>query len=411
MKAEIITIGDELMSGDVINTNFSWLAQRLWNAGFEVTWQSSCADRPEHMSEAFRRALRSDVVIVTGGLGPTSDDRTLQVAAETFDKEMVLADDALVAIKDRLGRIGREMNEAQRKQAYHPAGGVMFANLKGTAPGCRLEVDGTHFIFLVGVPSEMHEQWEREVWPFLQSIQDKPLAFQQKIYRCFGAPEAELEMALKNFSVPQLRLSYRLKFPEVLIKLACWADTVAEVNTAMAQGHELLLKQIGQHVYANDDETIEKLVGRLLQERGETVALAESCTGGYIANLMTDVAGASHYFKQGLVTYSNEAKQDLLGVKADTLEAEGAVSEAVALEMAAGVRERAGTTYGIGVTGIAGPDGGTEEKPVGTVHVALATPGGVKAKAYHFPYGRMYFKQTVTAVALHKLRRQLIKAE
>ncbi len=407
MKAEIITIGDELMSGDVLDTNFQWLTTRLWNAGYDVHHHVTTLDKPEDMSAAFREALRSDIVVVTGGLGPTSDDRTLEVAAETFQRPLIQDDAALHAIEEQLKVIGREMNASQAKQALHPEGSVMFPNLKGTAPGCRMEEQGTHFIFLVGVPSEMHEQWERDVWPFLQSLDEKPKSFEQRIFRCFGAPEANLQEALKEFDFAKVRLSYRIKFPEILIKIACWHDADDHVTEAMQQAETFIRERIGRFIYATDDDTVEAVVGHHLTERGETLAVAESCTGGMIASTVTDVPGSSKYFVQGLVTYANEAKQQLLGVQAETLEKFGAVSAEVATEMAQGLRERAGTTYGIAVTGIAGPDGGTEQKPVGTVFIAVATPDEVKVKEYHFPYGRHYFKVTTTHAALHKLRRVL----
>ncbi len=407
MKVEIITIGDELMSGDVLDSNFKWLTERLWNAGYDVHHHTTIADKPDFMTEAFRTGLRSDLVVVTGGLGPTSDDRTLEVAAASFDKSMVEDDAALAQIEERLKVLGRESNASQRKQALHPEGSVMFPNVKGTAPGCRMEIDGTQFIFLVGVPGEMHEQWDRDVWPFLQRLDEKPTPFQQKIFRCFGAAEANLQEALKDFESETVRLSYRIKFPEILIKIACWRDSVEEVACNLERSENFIRERIGRYIYGLDDETVEKVVGRLLTERGETMSLAESCTGGYIANLITDVPGASEYFMRGIVTYSNQAKVDELGVKAETLEKFGAVSSEVAIEMAQGVSERAGTTYGIGVTGIAGPDGGSKDKPVGTVHIAVATPTETKEKQYNFPFGREYFKQTAAHVALHKLRRAL----
>lgn len=442
MKVEIITIGDEIMSGDVADSNFTWLAEKLWNAGYEVHTHTSIADRPEDMNEAFQRALRSDLVFVTGGLGPTSDDRTLAVAAETFGKKLVQDDQALEAIEKRLKIIGREMNESQGKQALYPEGGVMFPNVKGTAPGCRLKYKGTHFIFLVGVPSEMHEQWDRDVWPYLQGLPQKPEVLLQRIFRCFGPPEAELEEALKDFAVvaggpsesfasetapekrgekgtssregtglaqgPSVRLSYRIKFPEILIKIACRSGKRDLVTQALDRAEEFIRGRVGHAIYSMNDETIEKVIGGLLIERKETLAIAESCTGGFIANLVTDVPGSSNYFKQAVVSYSNEAKQDLLGISKETLETFGAVSSEAAMEMAKGVRERAKSTYGIAVTGIAGPSGGTEEKPIGTVHVALATPDEIEEKEYHFPYGRHYFKIITAHVALHKLRRYLM---
>jgi nicotinamide-nucleotide amidase len=407
MKVEIITIGDEIMSGDIVDTNFSWLAERLWHAGYDLHWHSSVADRPDKMSGVFRTALRSDIVIVTGGLGPTSDDRTLEVAAETFGLKMIEDATALEEIEQRLKALGRESNPSQRKQALHPEGSVVFPNVTGTAPGCLLKIEGTQFIFLVGVPSEMHEQWERDVGPFLNSLGERPHRYAQRIFRCFGPPEAELQEKLKDLALDQVRLSFRIRFPEILIKIAAWRENVAEVEQSLDEVERAIRDRIGRHIYATGDNLIEKIIGELLTQRSETLAIAESCTGGYLGNLITDVSGSSDYFDRGLITYSDQSKKELLDVKAETLEAHGAVSEAVAREMAEGVRERSRSTYGIGITGIAGPTGGSEEKPVGTVHVALATPDETLHKKYHFPFLRLYFKQVAAHAALHKLRRYI----
>lgn len=407
MQVEIITIGDELMSGEVVDTNFSWLAERLWLRGYDLHWHTSVSDQPHKMREAFQVATRSDVVVVTGGLGPTSDDRTLAVAAETFGRKLVEDPEALVAIRQRLQELGRELTTEQRKQVLYPEGGKMFPNREGTAPGCFLEVHGTHFIFLVGVPSEMYKQWENDVLPYLESLGKKPLSYRHEIFRCFGKPEADLQKDLRDFNPADIRLSFRLHFPEVLVKLASWGENANDVEQKLAAAAEEVRARIGRTIYATGDNPIEKVIGRLLTERNETVAVAESCTGGLLANLITEVSGSSAYFQQAVVTYSNQSKETLLGVKRETLEKYGAVSAEVATEMASGIRERAKTTYGLAVTGIAGPSGGSAEKPVGTVHVALATPQEIKEKKYFFPFGRHWFKLIVAHVALHKLRRYL----
>lgn len=407
MKVEIITIGDELMCGDIVDTNFSWLAERLWAGGYDLHWHTSVADRPDKMKEAFLSATRSDLVIVTGGLGPTSDDRTLEVAAEAFELDMVEDAAALRQIEDRLKVLGRSSNPAQRKQALHPRGSAVFPNVTGTAPGCRLKFKETYFIFLVGVPSEMHEQWARDVEPFLATLDKRPHSYAQRIFRCFGAPEAELQESLKDLVLDKVRLSYRIHFPEILVKIASWQDDVVAVERSLQAAETEIRRRLGSHIFAMGTETIEQVIGRLLRKRRETLALAESCTGGYVANLITEVPGSSEYFDRCVVSYSNQAKKELLDVKAQTLEEHGAVSEAVAREMAIGIRERARTTYGLSITGIAGPSGGSEEKPVGTVHLALATPEDVLHKEYHFPFPRPYIKQVTAHAALHKLRRYL----
>lgn len=409
MKVEVITIGDELMCGEVLDTNFSWLAERLWLSGYDVQWHTTVPDRPELMREAFLHALRADIAIVTGGLGPTRDDRTLEVAAETFGKKMVEDQDALVAIEKRLKQLGRPSSPAQRKQALHPEGGTMFPNVKGTAPGCRIEYEGTQFIFLVGVPSEMYEQWDDFVFPYLEKAREKPVHYAQRVFRCFGAPEAELEERLKPLKLPNVRLSYRLMFPEVLIKIGAWDEDPRNVHVELVEAEILIRARIGRFIYATGPNPVESIIGESLTQRKETLATAESCTGGLIANMLTDVPGTSAYFERGLITYSNEAKIELLGVAKNSLKDHGAVSAEVAREMAEGVRAKAKTTYGLAVTGIAGPTGGTPEKPVGTVYIALATPDGTNEKEYHFPFGRNYFKVVTAHTALHKLRRFLAK--
>ncbi len=314
---------------------------------------------------------------------------------------------ALEAIKKRLDELGRPMNEGQRKQALHPEGGVMFPNREGTAPGCFLEIDGTHFIFLVGVPSEMYRQWDQEVVPYLEALQKKPLTYRHQIFRCFGVPEAELQGKLNGFDPDSIRLSFRLKFPEVLIKIASWGGDAEVVEQRLEAAGEDIQKRLGHHIYATGDNPIEKVIGELLSTRKETVAVAESCTGGLVANMITEISGSSDYFDRGVVTYSNRSKETVLDVVPQTLEEHGAVSGEVASEMANGIRKHAGTTYGIAVTGIAGPTGGSEDKPVGTVHIALATPKETTERKYFFPFGRHFFKLITAHVALHRLRRHL----
>ncbi len=377
MKIALVTTGDEIMSGQVIDTNAGWMSEKCWNIGAKVVWRLSVMDDEKSIGEACRLAAeRADIVLVSGGLGPTADDITLPAAAKAFGKDI-----------EKTGKA--------------------IPNKVGTAPGCEMQLGKALFYFLPGVPKELYPMFDDFVLP---AIREKlgGVYFAEKIFHCFGAREAALDTALKGVSLGDLRLSFRVRFPEVLLKIALWGKEKEKVDAALERGREKIHAKVGEFIYGEGETSLAKVIGELLLRKKATLSLAESCTGGAIATAITDVSGASRYFERGVVVYSNRSKSELLGVSKETLEKWGAVSEEIAKAMADGIRKSAKTTYGLSVTGIAGPTGGTKEKPVGTVYIGLATPKSTVVKQFCFQRDRLEFKQLVTATALNILRQTLL---
>ncbi|HSA59278.1 MAG TPA: competence/damage-inducible protein A [bacterium] len=409
MKIEIITIGDEVLSGAITDTNFAWLGERLWSRGYELHWHTTVGDEPEKIAEALLKAAeRSRAVIVTGGLGPTLDDITIEAAARAFGQKLVLNEVALQAIKNRFKKIGRDMTPNNEKQALLPEGSLMIPNKIGTAPGCHAVHREAHYFFMPGVPREMHQQFEDSVLPELMKLEEEKRAYAFKLLRCFGAPEATMAQRLEGMELTGIDLAYRVSFPEILIKISSWGPDPTVLERRVTGAATEIHKRLADWVYAEGEETFPALIGRLLREKGATLATAESCTGGQLAHLVTNVPGSSAYFDRGVVTYSNASKTEILGVPQSLLKTFGAVSPETATAMAKGVRKLAKTTYGIGITGIAGPDGGTTEKPVGTVHIALDAGDGTVERELHFATTREWFKKVVAFAAMDLLRKKLL---
>lgn len=406
MKIKLITTGDELLSGTIPDTNFSWMAEKLWRRGFELTGHLTVADDRDRIKETLLDAGRGvDVVLVTGGLGPTTDDITLEAAAEAFGVPLVLNHEALREIEEAFRRVGREMTSNNREQAMLPKGGHRISNHVGTAPGCHIMYQNTDYFFMPGVPKEMKQQFEEFVLPALGKKAGHSF-FLQKVFRCFGLTEAALDQELRGVDLGGVRLGWRFAFPEILIKISTTDPKKGPGQIVHAE--KLIREKVGLYIYSEGDETIERVIGDLLRAKKATLAVAESCTGGLISNMLTNVPGSSEYFERGVVVYSNDSKMQMLGIDLVLLQKFGAVSSEVAIAMAERIRQISGTTYGIGVTGIAGPSGGTEAKPVGTVHIAVAGPKETKEKKYFWSRDREAFKLFAAHVALHKLRRMLL---
>jgi nicotinamide-nucleotide amidase len=415
LNIEIINTGSELMLGLVLNTHSQWLARQLADAGYSVARQVSIPDSGPAIQAAVRESLaRADFVIVTGGLGPTSDDLTRDLVAALLGKKLRLDEAVLARLEAYFKQRNRTMPASARVQAQVPEGASVLDNPNGTAPGLAMAAnpsDGRRrwLAMLPGPPREMRPMFTHHVLPLL--CREFPLTtkFACLTLRTTGLAESLAEEKISGPLSPLvaagLELGYCAHYGSVDVRLAARGDSAADL---VARGEAIVREQLERYVFGTQDEQLHSVVVKLLTQRKETLALAESCTGGHIANRITDVPGASAVFLCGLVTYANAAKQQLLGVRAETLAQHGAVSEPVAREMAQGARERYGADYALAVTGIAGPDGGTETKPVGTVFIALATPKHTFVINPVNRFDRETFKQVTSQQALELLRRALL---
>ena len=379
-SAEIITIGTEMLLGALVDTNTAWLSTNLAELGVGIYRHTTVGDNPARIIGAMREAAtRSDLVITTGGLGPTSDDLTNECLARLSGREMVEYGEARRHVDEMFDRFGRKPTPSNYKQALFPDGTTLIPNPAGTAMGALLEVDGTLFATLPGVPQEMKGMFSETLAPLVRERSDGSIVTRTLWFSGMGESAlAEKVQDLLDAEDPTVApLAGQGK---VRLRITSRAATPEKAEKKIEPVAEEILSRLGEYHFGEDDETLESAVGRLLKERGSTLALAESCTGGLLAKRLTDSPGSSAYFEEGLVTYSNDAKERLLGVKHETLMEHGAVSEAVAGEMAKGVRKTAGADYGLSVTGVAGPDGGTEEKPVGLVWIGVSDENGTFAE-------------------------------
>jgi nicotinamide-nucleotide amidase len=418
VNIEIINTGSELMLGLVLNTHQQWLCRRLAELGHAATRQVAVADAAIEIQQAVRESLgRADVVITTGGLGPTSDDITRDLIAELLGRKLIENPAVLAHIEHFFAARNRPRPPRTTVESLVPEGAAVFLNRYGTAPGLAMKVDPNPFsasrkaawlIMLPGPPRELRPMFDQSVVPLLQ----RELAgetFVCRTLRSTGIGESivqeMVESHLLSLMKTGLGVGYCARPGAVDVRLTAGGPQAHETVRA---GEIIVGNIMGSNIYGWDDDEMENVVVAGLTQRKQTLALAESCTGGLIANRVTNVPGASVVFKGGVVSYSNGAKESFLDVRPETLHLEGAVSVAVAREMAAGARQRFGADYALGVTGIAGPGGGTPGKPVGTVFIALATAAGIEVKKNLNPWDRETFKQVTAQQALEMLRRQLI---
>jgi len=404
VRVAILSIGDELLSGEVVDTNASHIADRLYDAGIRVLKHLTVPDNEEAIVEGLHElASSSDAVVVTGGLGPTPDDYTAQAAARAAGVELELSQDALEHLEVFAKRISGGLHPANRRQALLPSGCALIPNPLGTACGFVVKIGAADFFFLPGVPYEMERMLEESVLPRLRSAGG---GWQRVTLKLFGLPEAAaaelLEGALPDGS--PVELAYCVKYPEIHLILRA-----AKVHADLLRDAAATVRErIGSFIFAKDRETMDDRLALLFRERGVTLSLAESCTGGMIAARITAVPGSSAYFLAGNVTYSNEAKSRMLEVPAELIERHGAVSAEVALAMAAGARRGSGSDLSLSVTGIAGPDGGTPEKPVGTVYIAIADASSCMVERYNFQGDRDVVRSLTCFTALDWLRKYLL---
>jgi len=413
VKAEILTIGDEVMRGEIVDTNKSFLADRLLGLDIETHFQTSVRDDPPAMIDAFQRAAtRSEITLVSGGLGPTRDDVTAAALAKAFGLELVLDEATLETIRSFFHSHGREMTENNASQARFPEGADILANPLGTAPGFSIAQGMTRFFCLPGVPNEMTRMMDEQVLPRIEAARGEGIAVRARLLRTFGMGESTLDDELKDIAASgDVSLGFRTSFPDNYLRPLARAATAEQAEAALDRICDTIRQRLGPLVYGEDQQTLEAVVGQMLAERGMTIAVAESCTGGLIAKRITDNPGSSAYFAGGVVAYSNAAKGELLGVPAAALEGHGAVSDPVVRAMAEGVRERFGVDIGIATTGISGPDGETAGKPVGLVHIALAREGAVFADSFVFRMDRARHRLLTSQIALDWVRRTLLGVE
>jgi nicotinamide-nucleotide amidase len=413
MIAELLSTGDEVCQGTIVDSNAAHIAAALADAGIKISRHTCVGDDLESLTAVILEiATRADIAVVTGGLGPTMDDLTAEAAALAAGVPLLENASALAGIAEFFKRFSRSMSPSDHKQALLPQGAVPMMNFRGTAPGFWMAVNGCRFYFLPGVPVEMAHMLAAAVIPDIlaQSGSDGAVLLTRSV-SVFGVPEARINDNLKHFKDlhPNVRIGTIARFPAIYVKLSTIGHGSGDPDRDLENAHAWVMAQIGDHLFSSAGQTMEETVGQLLRQKGATLAVAESCTGGLISDWITNVAGSSAYFLLSAVTYANSAKTDLLGVSEDTIAAFGAVSEETAMQMAEGVKRISGADYGVSVTGIAGPSGATEGKPVGCVCIGIAGPKGVFSRKHQSPFkDRLYNKQIFAMSALDLLRRELL---
>jgi nicotinamide-nucleotide amidase len=406
MKAEIIAVGSELLTPDRIDTNSLFLTEELNKLGIEVLRKTIVGDRRELLAEAFRDALqRVPVVITSGGLGPTEDDLTRETVAELLGRRLLRNDAVVRHIEARFRSFKREMPALNLRQAMVPEGAEVLENPRGTAPGLWLEDQGRMIALLPGPPRELKPLFLEQVCPRLQRRAPAVRMFHREL-RITGLGESHVEERIRPIYTryQEVHTTILAAPGEIQIHLRRWTDNAVEANQVLdeiVRGFELAL---GDRIFAHADASLEQIIAQLLAENRATIAAAESCTGGLLAERLTRIPGSSNYFLGGVVCYSNELKTAWADVPADMIAAKGAVSAEVAVALAEGIRRHVGSTFGVGITGVAGPGGGSEEKPVGTVHIALAAPNGTKERLVHLPGDREAIRFYASQIALDMVR-------
>ena len=424
MAAEIISIGDELLIGQVINTNASWIAEKLNTIGINVQQISVISDSRKHIMKALEEAKeRADIIIMTGGIGPTKDDITKTTLCEYFDTSLEFNEDAYKNVEEIFRKRGLKVTELNRKQAEIPANCKPIRNINGTAAGMWFEKDRKIFISMPGVPFEMKEMITSYILPELKKRNYDKVIFHKTILTQ-GIGESFLSEIIEDWEnkLPEnIKLAYLPSPGIVRLRLSAYSSqssVLSHQKSRKVNENELsdeveeliseLNKIISEYIYGYDDDTLEGIIGKLLKEKDKTLSTAESCTGGNIARMITSVPGSSEYFTGSVVAYSNKIKENILGVNTDSIKNSGAVSEIVVKEMADGIRKKFGTDYSIAITGIAGPDGGTAEKAVGTTWIAVASEKNIITSKFLFGDNRERNIVRASISALNMLRKELL---
>jgi nicotinamide-nucleotide amidase len=410
MKAEIIAVGSELLTPYRLDTNSLFLTDQLNRLGIDVIHKAVVGDGPDEMRSSFEHALgRADVVVSCGGLGPTDDDRTRQTVAELLGRKLLQNEDVLRKLQERFRRFGRPMPEINLRQALVIEGADVLPNPRGTAPGQWIEARGHILILLPGVPNEMRALLEAEVAPRLAKLGNRRRLYTRDL-RIVGLFESEVEQRVSPLyaQYPDTETTILAAASGIQLHPRIWSDDPEYAEKRLGELISRMTIALGENLISTCGETIEQVVSRILIENQATIAVAESCTGGLLAERLTSISGSSVYFLGGVVCYSNQLKTQLVGVHAELIEAKGAVSSEVALALADGIRKQTGATIGVGITGVAGPTGGTPEKPVGTAHIGIADKRGASEKAWRFPGDRERIRFFATQNALDAVRRHFL---
>ncbi len=410
-RAAVISIGEEIVNGWRIDTNSVYMSSRLFMMGLEVAVKLTCGDDRRRIAESIETACRTaDIVLITGGLGPTADDLTRQAMADFLGVELVIQTDLLEQLEAFFVKRGIEMPRANKIQACLPDGAKAIVNKIGTAPGIRARKDNKIIFALPGVPAEMHQMLDEIIWPEIEkTAAQAPRVMSARKLKCFGAGESSIAQILGEILArgknPLVNIT--ASGGVITLYIIASADNKSDADLLADRHKTLILEKLGDLVYGCDEQTLAEVVGQKLADTGKTLALAESCTGGLISKMITDVPGSSRYFNRGWVTYSNEAKIAELGVDKELLRKYGAVSEQVACAMAKCARARSGADWAVSVTGIAGPSGGSEQKPVGLVYISIDSDLASVTKNFVFPHKRQLVRQRTAMTALNMLRMKL----
>lgn len=410
MVVEIVTTGSELLLGQVINTNVAYMSSRLNELGFDVIYQTTVGDNHDRMKAVLEHALsRADIVITSGGLGPTQGDITKEVSAEIFGRKMKLHAESKRRMDEHFAKRHVVWTDNNLRQVTLPEGAEVFLNYNGIASGVVLENNGKYLINLPGPPSEMKDMFERSLKPFLERKFGFKHVIVSKVLNTCGIGESLLETKIKDLILAQSNptLALLIRPTGVIIRITAKANTKEQAQLMIAKLEKDIRARVGEYIYATDDEDMEEVVANLLKDNCLTITCAESCTGGMLASRLTSISGSSAYIKGSMVTYSNDMKVKLLGVDEDILNIKGAVSPEVAKQMAEGIRKIIGSDIGIGITGIAGPTGGTDKKPVGLVYIAITGKYGTIVKENVFSGDRKRIRYRSTQQALEMIRQYI----
>lgn len=410
MKAEILAVGTELLMGQIANTNAQYISSKLPDVGIGVYYHDVVGDNPERLKQCLALALsRSDVIILTGGLGPTQDDLTKETVAAAMNKKLVLDQESMDTMNLFFSTHNRTMTNNNIKQAYLPEGCIVVRNKNGTAPGCIMEADGKVIVMLPGPPSEMKPMFDDTVMPYFAAKSD--FVLESRYLKVFGIGESSLEDLLIDLIKAQTNptIAPYAKDGEVTLRITAKYEKHSKKDDIITPVEKEIIRRLGDAVYSDDNSSLDEAAAKLLMKSGMTLALAESCTGGLVASRLSAIPGISSVFDRAIVTYSNRSKMEELGVSGETLRQYGAVSPQTADEMARGIRKASHTDLGIAVTGLAGPDGGTPERPVGLVYIALSDSNDVEVKKLDLWGSRNRIRHVASLHVFDMLRRYLIR--